>query len=106
MTEWADREFTRRQWRDAPTDDVRLDELLAAALPAVVEYAPALPEALAEAPVSYRLAHVFHARELWNAQERTNADSIVAGDFVMRARPLTTTVKQLLRPGSGKPKVG
>lgn len=106
MTEWATPEFARRQWKDAPADDVKLDELLAAALPAVVEYAPSIPAEVVEAPTSYRLAHVLHARELWNAQERANDDAIVAGDFVMRARPLTTAVKQLLRPASGRPRVG
>lgn len=106
MTAWADREFARRQWDDAPSDDAKLDELLEAALPAVVAYAPAIPAEVAQAPASYRLAHVLHTRELWNAQERANDDAIVAGDFVMRARPLSTTVKQLLRPASGRPRVG
>lgn len=106
MTQWADPAFARRQWKDAPTDDVKLQELLDAALPAVVAYAPAIPETVADAPTSYKLAHTLHARELWNAQERANDDAIVAGDFVMRARALTTTVKQLLRPASGRPRVG
>lgn len=106
MTAWADKLFARRHWDDAPTDDDKLDELLDAALDAVVAFAPALPAELVDAPVAYKLAHTLHARELWNAQERANDDAIVAGDFVMRARPLSTTVKQLLRPTAGRPKVG
>lgn len=100
------RTFARVHWADAVNlDDALLDDLLDAAMPAVVAFAPELPIE-ADAPTSYKLALVFQARELRAAVTRGEADVIGVGDYAIRARPLTAAVKQLLRPQRGKPALG
>lgn len=96
--------FARKHWQDAGKldDDVVID-LLDAALPGVLEYAPPLD---GEAPTHYQLALVFHARELRNAMLRGEADVVGVGDYALRARPLTAAVKSLLRPQRGRPGIG
>jgi hypothetical protein len=100
------RAFARVHWSDAvELDDQLLDDLLDAALPSVIAYAPELPID-ADAPINYRLALVFQARELRAAVTRGEADVIGVGDYAIRARPLTAAVKQLLRPERGRPALG
>lgn len=41
---WADKTQARRHWKDAPTDDTTLDELLTVAFQEVVRYAPPIPD--------------------------------------------------------------
>ena len=103
---WATREQARnpRLWADAPTDDTTLDLLLEAATDQVREYAPILA-AGALLPTRYTLAVIAQARELQAAAHR-DGDVIGVGDYVLRSRPLTGHVKQLLRPQSGTPVVG
>lgn len=101
----ATREDARAHWADAPTDDAILDTLLSAAEEQVLEYAPALP-ALAPVPARYMLATVYHAAEVYAAGTRNGSDVIAVGDFPIRARELTTTVKALLRPRRGFAGVG
>jgi hypothetical protein len=48
-------------------------------------------------PVSFMLATVYQAREVYSASVR-DGDLIGAGDYAIRARPLTASVKQLVRP--------
>lgn len=54
-------------------------------------------------PVSLMLATVYQAREIYAASVR-DGDLIGAGDLAIRARPLTASVKQLVRPAG--PPVG
>jgi hypothetical protein len=99
------RALARRHWADAvKLDDPTIDELIDAALPGVVDYAPQLGDV--PAPTNYQLALVFQARELRNAMLRGEADVVGVGDYALRARPLTAAVKQLLRPQHGRPGVG
>lgn len=103
------REFARLHWEDAKAlDDPTLDDLLDAALPGVVAYAPPLGDLTTsvDAPKHYQLAAVFQARELRNAIQRGEADVIGVGDYAIRARPLTAAVKSLLRPQRGRPGIG
>lgn len=95
MTAWADKPLARRHWPDAAAmDDAKLDELLVIAQEACEAYAPALTGA---APPSYGLAVVYHARDLANAAER-DGDVIGIGDYAIRVRDLSATVRGLLRP--------
>lgn len=98
--------FARRHWEDAKRmPDDRLLEVLEAAQPTVVEYAPVLVEG-APVPVDYQLAHVLHAREVAAASARGDGDVVGVGEYAIRARPLTSAVKQLLRPQRSRPGVG
>lgn len=96
MPTWATRPDAVRHWSDAESlDDQRLDELLAVAHYECAEYAQPLA-AGAAVPPNYMLAVVYQAREVFNAGKRDSADMIGVGDLVIRARPLTAAVKQLL----------
>lgn len=98
--------FARRHWEDAKRmDDALVLEVLEVAQSAVVEYAPVLAEG-APVPIEYALAHVYHAREVRAAAARGDGDAIGMGEFVIRPRPLTSAVKQLLRPARGFPGIG
>lgn len=95
---WATKAQARAHWVNAPTDDVVLDALLAAAFDACEAYAPPLPTPAPDPlPDSLMLANVYQARELYEAGTRAG-DVIGVGDYAIRSRPLTGTVKQLLRP--------
>lgn len=48
-------------------------------------------------PASFMIATVYQAREIYAASVR-DGDLIGAGDLAIRARPLTASVKQLVRP--------
>lgn len=103
---WADLPFARNHWADAGAlDDGTLDDLLDVAREQVSAYAPPLtvPD---QVPVSYRLAQVYQAREIAEAGKRDSQDVIGVGDYAIRARPLTATVKQLLRPQAGVKVIG
>ena len=95
---WATVADARVHWKvgDAVTD-AAITDLLTAADEQCAAFAPALP-AGAPVPFRYKLAVIYQARELYNAGRRDNADAVGVGDFVIRARPLTATVKALLRP--------
>jgi hypothetical protein len=100
MTVWASVEQARTHWPiGAAISDAAMADLLAAAQVQAALYARALtdPDTV---PFTYTLAVIYQARELYNAGQRDNADAVGVGDFVIRARPLTATVKQLLRPAS------
>lgn len=56
-------------------------------------------------PTVWMLACVYDAREVYAAGQR-DGDIIGLGDYAIRARPLTSTVKSLLRPEARPPAVG
>lgn len=92
---WATKEQARAHWADAVSlSDAVLDTLLDVATDQCRAYAPATPEPL---PVSFMLATVYQAREVYSASQR-DGDVIGVGDYAIRARPLTGTVRALLRP--------
>lgn len=108
ITLWATRELARASWPDAPTDDGQLDRLLLAAQEQVERYAPALvmaEDGTITVPQRYTEAVVLQARELWGASRR-EGDVIGFDAYAIRVRPLGATVKQLLRPSSGVPRLG
>ena len=98
---------TASPWPQAPKSDELLAKLLDSAEETCRAYAP-LPVVLVDAEgassevvtESMRLAVIYQARELYAAAKR-EGDTIVQGDsYVIRARPLVGSVKQLLRPSS------
>ena len=119
MSDWAKLEDVRTAeptdspWPMAPKSDVLLQQLLDAAEEQCRAYAP-LPVLVTDAggattelvTESMRLAVIYQARELYAAGKR-EGDTIVQGDsYVIRARPLVGSVKQLLRPSRGRRAVG
>ena len=92
---WATKDQARAHWPDATTmtDDV-LDTLLEVATEQCASYAPTTEEPL---PTGYMVATIYQAREVYEAGQRSG-DVIGFGDFAVRARDLTATVKAMLRP--------
>jgi molybdopterin-guanine dinucleotide biosynthesis protein A len=107
MTAWATRDTIRAMWADAPTDDTRLDQLLAAAQEEAEAYAPTLPVTDPPAPVPARYveALALQCKEIWEAGQRSG-DLIGGEDYPIRVRPLSDAVKQLLRPRNPRPRFG
>ncbi len=110
MASWHDVESARNQWVDAPLDDVALEQLLEVAKGQVIAFAPALPEPAEGAeqtvPEHYRMGQLMQARNLWNAGKVDTASGGMGDDtFIVRPRPLDWTVKQVLRPRKGVPRV-
>lgn len=82
-----------------------LAQLLGTAYEQCFEYAPALAEG-DPIPERYPTAQIYQASELWSSTRR-EGDVIGFSDTVaIRARPLGATVKALLRPPRGVPRVG
>lgn len=112
MTTWHNLESARANWDDAPYDDDQLTELLEVARTQVVAYAPerkadpiVQPDSEA-VPVTYRLAQLRQAQNIWTAgtvsSDGTTGDG---GDFVLRPHPLDWHVKQIIRPKGARPRV-
>lgn len=100
----------RAQWTDAGTiPDAVLTDLLEAAWTACLAYLPtAVTSAPAFAPESipaYVQANVLHARDLFQAAQR-QGDVIGFDQYAVRVRPLSDTVRALLRPSTGRALVG
>lgn len=107
---WATREQARAQWPDAASiPDDTLDQLLDVATIQAQAFAPALVVPIDPAdlviPPNYVQATIYQAREVYAAGQR-DGDVIGLGDYAIRARPLTASVKSLLRPQAGVPVVG
>lgn len=101
-TAWASIEQAHAHWPDsASLPEATLSTLLLVATAQCQNYAPYL----AFVPNRYMVATVYQAREVYAAGQR-DGDIIGIGDYAIRARPLTSTVKSLLRPQAGVPKVG
>lgn len=104
---WVDTEGIAGLWPDsialAPED---VEALLQAAYEQCHEYAPVLPVG-AVVPERYRQAQLLQAQENSKATRR-EGDVIGFADegYAVRVRPLGTSVKALLRPRTGVPRVG
>lgn len=98
---WAGLEQARAIWPDAVAlDDAVLTRLLEAAHAQTTAYAPALADG-APPPPNYVEAEVLQARELWGATRRESADAVGFDTYAVRVRPLSATVRSLLRPPRG-----
>lgn len=104
---WADREDARRHWKDsARIPDATLDELLSAVFEPLVKFAPPLDPAAASIPWNYVHAQILAARDLYTAMQRDTGDVVGVGEYAVRVRELSSTVRQLLRPKRGRPGIG
>lgn len=106
MTNWATLDDARDIWPDAPVDDDLLTDMLTSAHEVVAAYAPVLADA-APVPFRYVQAEVLQAIEHYQATQR-NGDVLGFSDtgYAVRVRPLTATVKTLLRPRRAVPSLG
>ncbi len=106
MTTWHDRTSLRARWSNAPTSDALLDDLLDVAKHQVIEYAPVLAEG-APVPTRYRYAQYMQAVALWNAQKAGPTDDAMGGEsFQVRVYPMDATIRRIIRPTAGVPRVG
>lgn len=107
MSAWATLDDARTLWADAPLDDALLTDYLNAAQEMCEAFAPMLPDGV-PVPNRYTVAVVMQAQDTFNAFQRDSSDVIGLADagLMIRVRPLSTTVKALLRPHSALPGVG
>jgi len=101
---WASLAQARAAWADAPSDDDELESLLGAAHEVCEVYAPDLLDGQA-IPERYVRANILQARDIFQAAQR-EGDVIGYGDYAVRAKELSATIKGLLRPRSGYRIVG
>ena len=105
MDPWTtDLELVRTMWADAPDDDTRLTQLLAAAQEECATYAPALATG-ATVPARYLEALVLQAKDGFDAARR-QGDLLGGEDYPIRVRPLSDVVRQKLRPRNPVPRFG
>lgn len=104
-TPWADAATVTQHWADAPTTTTTRDRLLSVATIQARDYAPTLPVGT-PVPDTYALAVIYQAADLWAAILRGDTDIIGVGDYALRRRPLSGTVRGLLRPETGLPPIG
>lgn len=94
-------------WPEAANiGDTFMARLLSSAERTVAAYAPKLADG-EDVPDAYTLAVVLHARDTWQATRRVG-DAVAIGDagYAIRVRPLSDTVKQLVRPPEAVPGFG
>lgn len=104
LSSWAQLDDAREVWPDAPVDDDVLARLLVTGCEQLSEFAPALVPGAA-VPQRYIEANVLQARELWSAARR-DGDLVGFDTYAVRVRPLSATVRQLVRPPGGRPRFG
>lgn len=107
MSSWCSVDAARSLWADAPLDDPALELLLAAAQEACEAYAPVLLEGDL-IPYRFTQAVAMQAQESWNTMQRDTGDVIGFADanVYARVKPLTGSVRQLLRPHRAVPAIG
>jgi hypothetical protein len=103
---WISLEYAREKWHDAmDMDDEDLTSYLLSAYESCVAFAPALADG-AEVPESWRLAQVMQARAIRRSLVAGTADNMTADGLTVTVYPLDWTVRQQLRPKTGRPRVG
>lgn len=106
-------EWVRVRWADArDIDDTTLSELVDTAWARCVPFLPAAQLAIyvdgtlpGGIVLRWREAVMLDARDLWRAAQR-DGDVVAFDAYAMRVRPLSDTVRSLLRPRTGVPMVG
>lgn len=114
MGTWHTPDTVRDEWEDAEhIGDDLLAQLVSAARDAVTAYAPALrpftpTEEQPDQPIPdrYRLAQLVQVRNLWSAVDVKPSGDLGGETFTYQPRPLDWHVKALLRPATGRPRVG
>ena len=109
MTHPATPDVAAALWPDADTiDPATLDQLLTASWSRCLAFLPGdvdVPGADPDTVVRWAHANVLDARELWTSYRR-DGDVIGFETYAVRVRPLSDTVRALLRPQRGCPLVG
>lgn len=102
---WCTLEQARDLWADAPLDDDTLDLLLDGAYEQCAAYAPVSVDPV---PFRFTQAVALQAQDVWNAFQRNTGDVVGFADsgLAVRVRPLSSSVRALLRPRRGVPMVG
>lgn len=96
----------RALWPDAgPIPDATLQQLLEAAWETCEAFLPADALDAVTPPRRYVHANVLHARDLWTSYRR-EGDVVGFDTYAVRVRPLSDSVRALLRPQRGRPQVG
>lgn len=107
----------RSAWPDAPVENTEIcGHLLEVAKEQVLEYAPDPdPDALTvvdgvlvagePTPARYVMAQLRQAQNLWRAGEASSDGNVGPEGFTFIPRPMDRTIKQIIRPQSGKPHV-
>lgn len=102
---WIDTETDLSDWPDTSGMDAdALERYLQAAYEQCVAYAPALAEG-APVPGRYVLAQLMQARALYRSVISGGGDTIGQDGFTVTVYPMDRTVKNLLRPRTGRPVV-
>lgn len=107
----ADAAYARSMWPDAGNlpDDV-LASLLTLSWESCERYVPAGELAAITpgdpVPERWKLANVQHARDAWTATRRDTGDVLGFDQYAVTVRPLSGSVRALLRPSRGVPLVG
>ena len=110
-------------WSDAPIEDLELcNFLLDVARMQVEEFAPAIPDSnpivdafeeelgtstdtTAEVPFNLVYAQLVQAQNLWNAGRAQSDGGVGSEGYSFTPRPLDKTVRSIIRPTSGVPRV-
>lgn len=110
MTDWytATPEETERllgAWADAPIENVEVCALiLETAKDQVLAFAPSLAEG-EPVPDRWVYAQLQQATNLWNAGRVSTGSDVGVDQFTYTPRPLDKTVKSIIRPARGGPRV-
>lgn len=103
---WVTLSYARDKWSDAEDyTDPDLTSYLQSAYESCAAFAPALADG-AEVPESWRLAQVMQARAQMRSLTAGRDDNMTADGLTVTVYPLDWNVRQLLRPRSGRPRVG
>lgn len=104
---WASLEAARAQWADAEQmEDPELTQYLAAAYEQCVEFAPELADGQTVIPQRLVQAQVMQARAIWRSLTAGDNNQLGPDGFSVTVYPMDWTVKNLLRPRRGLPRVG
>ena len=104
---WASLEDARADWADAEQmSDEELTRYLAAAYEQCAAYAPDLDVDQTVIPSRLVQAQVMQARAIWRALSAGDGDQLGPDGFRVTVYPMDWTVKNLLRPRRGLPRVG
>jgi len=109
LNKWHDRDSLREVWREAPTNNDVLDELLEISRESCIKYAPAIivPDGELETwiPIRYRRAQMLLCIDEWNVSKETASSDAEASVYEgvggsVRVARLSLKVRRLLRPES------
>lgn len=105
---WVDTDAAQlgELWPDSEQlGEETLEQLLQSAYEQCSAYAPALADG-APTPESWPVAQILQASELWSSTRREGDVIGFTDQIAVRVRPLGNTVRSLLRPRPGVPRVG